>query len=265
MIGNTSIWTALADSKRRQIIRLLAEKPRTTNNLTEFFDVSRFAIMKHLKVLENANLIKVKREGRQRWNILNDDLEDYVRSKLSEEDGPAHLIDVLDLFPAEKQTNSSESDTVEPFHIKQSVLLQASPDQVYRCLTDFIDSWWKPRNSANSKIVLEACVNGRLYEAFNTKDGLLYAIVTGIKQNEEIRLSGTIELTEYMSKALLPNNFIRINLHPQNESTQLVLRHYFVGFVDEATSDVCKFHWQTLLNQHLKPFIERGLPYQHNP
>lgn len=59
MSGDVSIWTALADSKRRLIINLLEEEPRTTSELSEFFDVSRFAVMKHLKVLEQANLIKV--------------------------------------------------------------------------------------------------------------------------------------------------------------------------------------------------------------
>ena len=44
----------------------------TTGLLAERFpDLSRFAVMQHLKVLEEANLIAVRREGRKRYNHLN--------------------------------------------------------------------------------------------------------------------------------------------------------------------------------------------------
>jgi DNA-binding transcriptional ArsR family regulator len=50
-MSDVSIWTALPDPKRCQIT-LLEKKPRTTSELSSNFDVSRFAVMKHLKVLE---------------------------------------------------------------------------------------------------------------------------------------------------------------------------------------------------------------------
>lgn len=51
-MSDVSTWTALSDLKRRQIITLLEEKPRTTSELSSNFDVMRFAVMKHVKVLE---------------------------------------------------------------------------------------------------------------------------------------------------------------------------------------------------------------------
>lgn len=54
------------------MLDLLAEKPRTTGELSAAFPkLSRFAVMKHLGVLNAAGLIVVTREGRQRWNALN--------------------------------------------------------------------------------------------------------------------------------------------------------------------------------------------------
>ncbi len=43
----------------------------TTGELCLDFEVSRFAVMKHLKVLESAGLVLVERRGRERYNHLN--------------------------------------------------------------------------------------------------------------------------------------------------------------------------------------------------
>ena len=65
------IWKALADPSRRRILDLLRDGPRTTWDLSASFASSRFAVMKHLRVLEHARLIIVRRRGRERWNYLN--------------------------------------------------------------------------------------------------------------------------------------------------------------------------------------------------
>jgi DNA-binding transcriptional ArsR family regulator len=65
------IWKALADPSRRRILDLLRDGPRTTWDLCASFESSRFAVMKHLRGLEHARLILVRRRGRERWNYLN--------------------------------------------------------------------------------------------------------------------------------------------------------------------------------------------------
>lgn len=65
------VWKALADPTRRRLLDLLKDGPRTTGDLWRAFDLSRFAVMKHLDVLETAGLITVQRQGRERWNSLN--------------------------------------------------------------------------------------------------------------------------------------------------------------------------------------------------
>ncbi len=69
--GLAPAWRALSDPTRRRILDLLKHGPRTTGDLCEQFDVSRFAIMKHLDILERARLVLVERRGRERWNHLN--------------------------------------------------------------------------------------------------------------------------------------------------------------------------------------------------
>src|SRR5262245_39560885 len=54
------------------MLDLLAKRPRTTGELSAAFPaLSRFAVMKHLRVLHRAGLLMVSRDGRKRWNSLN--------------------------------------------------------------------------------------------------------------------------------------------------------------------------------------------------
>lgn len=67
-----SVFKALADSKRREILDLLREQPKTTGEICLHFEpLDRCTVMQHLRILENAGLLIVKREGRLRWNYLD--------------------------------------------------------------------------------------------------------------------------------------------------------------------------------------------------
>ena len=66
------VWKALANPDRRAILDLLSKGPVTTGDLAGHFpDLTRFAVMQHLRVLEAADLIVARREGRMRYNYLN--------------------------------------------------------------------------------------------------------------------------------------------------------------------------------------------------
>ena len=67
------IYKALADNRRREILDLLKEDPRTTGDICSHFEGSldRCTVMQHLGVLEKASLVFTKKEGRFKWNYLN--------------------------------------------------------------------------------------------------------------------------------------------------------------------------------------------------
>lgn len=66
------IFKALSASTRRAILDALKNHPQTTGALcARFPTLDRCTVMQHLKVLEEADLVIVKREGRERWNHLN--------------------------------------------------------------------------------------------------------------------------------------------------------------------------------------------------
>lgn len=66
------MWKALSSPHRRAILDALRDGPLTTTALCERLpELSRFAVMQHLGVLERASVVLVRREGRERWNELN--------------------------------------------------------------------------------------------------------------------------------------------------------------------------------------------------
>ena len=70
--SQSAVFKALADDRRREILDLLKDGPKTTGELCEHFKrVDRCTVMQHLGVLEAADLVIAKRSGRQRWNYLN--------------------------------------------------------------------------------------------------------------------------------------------------------------------------------------------------
>jgi DNA-binding transcriptional ArsR family regulator len=66
------IFKALSHRRRRELLDALKDNPLTTGALCERFnDIDRCTVMQHLGVLEEADLIIVRRAGRERWNHLN--------------------------------------------------------------------------------------------------------------------------------------------------------------------------------------------------
>jgi DNA-binding transcriptional ArsR family regulator len=61
------VFQAIADPNRRAIINLLSKKKLTLNGVAENFDISRPAISKHIKILEECGLIEIEQQGRERY------------------------------------------------------------------------------------------------------------------------------------------------------------------------------------------------------
>ena len=66
------VFRALGHATRREILDLLRNAPRTTGDICDAFPrLDRCTVMQHLGVLERAELIVPRIEGRVRWNVLN--------------------------------------------------------------------------------------------------------------------------------------------------------------------------------------------------
>ena len=65
------VFHALSDATRRAVLRRVAQRPHTVNELAEPFDISLNAVSKHLKVLERAQLITRQKQGRTHYCQLD--------------------------------------------------------------------------------------------------------------------------------------------------------------------------------------------------
>ena len=61
------VFQAIADPVRRDIIDLLVEEELTINAIAEKFDISRPAISKHIKILNECDLVIINQHGRERF------------------------------------------------------------------------------------------------------------------------------------------------------------------------------------------------------
>jgi DNA-binding transcriptional ArsR family regulator len=72
MTDDDLVFKALADKTRRFMLDLLFERDgRALSELESEVKMTRFGVMKHLRVLEEANLIVTRRAGRQKLHYLN--------------------------------------------------------------------------------------------------------------------------------------------------------------------------------------------------
>jgi DNA-binding transcriptional ArsR family regulator len=66
------VFKALADPTRRLLLdRLFERDGRTLTELESQLEMSRFGVMKHLKVLEQAGLVVPRKQGREKLHYLN--------------------------------------------------------------------------------------------------------------------------------------------------------------------------------------------------
>jgi len=66
------VFKALADPTRRFLLdRLFQRDGRTLTELESDLEMTRFGVMKHLKILEEAGLVVTRKEGREKLHFLN--------------------------------------------------------------------------------------------------------------------------------------------------------------------------------------------------
>jgi DNA-binding transcriptional ArsR family regulator len=65
-----SIFDAVADPTRRQILDLLRERPHTVNELAAKLEISQPGVSKQLKVLREVGLVQVRQDAQKHWYEL---------------------------------------------------------------------------------------------------------------------------------------------------------------------------------------------------
>jgi DNA-binding transcriptional ArsR family regulator len=72
MNDDDNVFKALADPTRRYLLdRLFERDGRTLTELESELEMTRFGVMKHLRILEDAGLVITRRSGREKLHFLN--------------------------------------------------------------------------------------------------------------------------------------------------------------------------------------------------
>src|SRR5499427_10043842 len=71
-VDDDRVFKALADPTRRHLLdRLFERDGRSLGELESELEMTRFGVMKHLRVLEEAGLVVTRRSGREKHHFLN--------------------------------------------------------------------------------------------------------------------------------------------------------------------------------------------------
>jgi DNA-binding transcriptional ArsR family regulator len=72
VVDDDRVFKALADPTRRFLLDMLfTQDGRTLTELESALEMTRFGVMKHLRILEDAGLITTRKEGREKRHFLN--------------------------------------------------------------------------------------------------------------------------------------------------------------------------------------------------
>jgi DNA-binding transcriptional ArsR family regulator/uncharacterized protein YndB with AHSA1/START domain len=281
--GERDVWSALANPVRRSVLDLLRDGPRTTGELANAFpQLSRFAVMQHLSVLEQAGLLLARRRGRHRLNHLNVAPLQEIRERwlhgFGEEAGRAALALRRHLEAGARPRSQSHDDqttgqgddemestvTEDPtttqaqaraVRIESELRIGAPPERVFRALTEEQHEWY-PYNYGGERvrtIVFEPRVGGGCYEDWGDGAGHFYGTVTHYDPPRAFTLRGGLA-----GSTVLDNAF---TLVAQPDGSTIV-QHSMTAFGDLTDDEVhgIRVHGNlALFEDHLRAWVEQGI------
>src|SRR5256714_4271027 len=148
-----AVFKALADATRRSLLdELFKEDGQTLSALEEGLPMTRFGVMKHLKVLEEAGLVVTRRRGREKLHFLNPVPIRLVHDRWVSKYAEPWASALSEL----KQT--LEEDTMEKVF---EIYIKTTPERLWEAITDPdmrakysfgvpADSDWSPGSSYES-------------------------------------------------------------------------------------------------------------------
>ncbi|WP_038171956.1 metalloregulator ArsR/SmtB family transcription factor [Verrucomicrobium sp. BvORR106] len=69
---------ALGEETRIRIVQMLLERERSVNEIAETLTITQYNVSKHLRVLREAGLLEIKKEGQQRFYSLAEDFQSHL-------------------------------------------------------------------------------------------------------------------------------------------------------------------------------------------
>ncbi len=131
------VFRALADPKRRLLLDKLFERDGQT--LTELEahtpDITRFGVMKHLRVLEDAGLVVTKKVGREKYHYLNAVPIRRIGDRWLDKFTSARARALLDLQHVLERKDIPLTDTQVRTTKVLQIVIRTTPEQLWKALT----------------------------------------------------------------------------------------------------------------------------------
>ncbi|MEQ8317214.1 MAG: helix-turn-helix domain-containing protein [Phycisphaerales bacterium] len=263
-IDADGVWKALSDPTRRAILDLLRAGRATTGDVASAFPtLSRFAVMKHLTVLEEAGLVIARKEGRRKFNYLNAVplRRVYERWVSKYQDRWAgSLIGLQQLAEGEQQPTGESRMTTQTINMSATVVhteitIDAPPDHVYDLFFERPNDWFyeSEESRKTQTTIAERRIGGHFYLETKRPDGPpdenVIGTITMLKPGRKIRMRGD---------CTVPNAFIAnmtIAFEPAGNGTRVSVEHRMAGEYDEDLPAGFEEGWQDGL-QKLKALCE---------
>jgi uncharacterized protein YndB with AHSA1/START domain/DNA-binding transcriptional ArsR family regulator len=169
------IFKALSDPSRREILDIVINRPGiTVNEITEHFNFTRFAVMKHLKILEEIELIVPKKTGKFKKLYINvmpiQTVYDRWISKYSAI--WAQNLSSLKLKLEGKETNMNDLNLKQVF----VTYIKSSKEKVWQALTS---AELTPQYYYNSVIQSDLKVGSKIEYIIKEESGIEKIAVAG--------------------------------------------------------------------------------------
>jgi DNA-binding transcriptional ArsR family regulator len=242
-----SLWRALADPTRRQILDLLTERPRITGEIASHFAISRIAVMRHLEVLAAAEVITSRKRGRERWHYLNAVPIQRLHERWTTPVSAGFASSLLRL------QDGAEADVERPaIDVALDVTIAGTAKQVFAALTEDIGGWWGyPALDARAvSVSLDATLGGHFVEHWGD-GGQLIATVTGVSADDHLTMTGPFHLGLAVGVATF-------DLAEVADGTLLRFTFQAFGVVDPAQAEGLGSGWKELVGTRLKALVEIG-------
>lgn len=256
-VDEQAVFRALANPHRRRLLDLLGDGPRTTGELSERSEgLSRFAVMQHLGVLEEAGLVLVERRGRQRFNHLNAVPIRRVYERWVSRFAGAGARGALALERhLEGRGGEGEAMAGQPrsISIRNEIRLRAPAERVWRAFTSEQHEWFPYSYGGDrlQRIVFEERVGGLVYEDWGEGFGHLYGHVAHYDPPKALCLRS------YLSPAIDLEQWAM--LEPDGDETVLTQTMTAFGDISDEMAAAIESHGNLKHTEDkLRAWVERG-------
>jgi len=259
-VESETVWRALASPHRRRLLDLLKDGPCTTGHLAKAMsDLSRFAVMQHLGVLEEAGLVLFRKEGRMRLNYANpipirDMYERWVNLRSS---SAAETAQHLRRYAEHSKEVAQKVDHSEYRHVKleMEMRINAPRERVFAAMTTEFDNWWPHRYKPDSTCYFEGKVGGYCGESFSGGGGAITGMIVYFDPPFKIIASSPSSLSRGTTSYAVDT------LVEDGEGCIYKRSMEVWGSVSEEVEKMFRDGTRALMEEALKGYVEEGKRY----